>query len=618
MKEGVDKSPQQKLQTPVAPQNEVSDGGEQLFQFKDKRSLSHNVEVLQKKADGFCGKNETAQLQGLANNYSNAVVQPKKNNTGLPDGLKTGIESLSGISMDDVQVHRNSGKPAQLNAHAYAQGNQIHLAPGQEKHLPHEAWHVVQQKQGRVKPTKQLKGTKVNDDSSLEKEADAMGGRANSSNVEQITSIPLNSSSHNKNVGAVNEHFRVTQRKIGMEIEVQADIVNGTVRQHDEDEPLLADSSRRKGKQKALEQYDDFEPVYGKPSYNDTNVITTQNTLTKGQEIYRGNGWKLTPDGHPPQSWYIEFITDAVDEAINPDDLEGIVSRIQGYYEQIIMPLGRNNYTQLTPNIAIGWFHRDAEPSGNIQVTGGVRPDRIFEIMERISKWPVYGQNESWSSDDDEGGSDDEESKSLVMDPVLSNIIGTAVTIAKTQSVNPNYRGLVALLASYVAGQQLAQGPLPTAKLNVPLLSRSKLRNLAKVTPINNVATFIGDVLESAGLEPGSGNTPLFPSGLNVPIRSNRTIERDDTITIANWIRNIVSPGLSFEKTWTDNNMKMEKVGPVSGTICCCIPVREKGIVLEIRAFSPHEYGVPMNEWPKFAREITAAFIAVNRLNRDG
>jgi hypothetical protein len=27
--------------------------------------------------------------------------------------------------------------------------------PGQEQHLPHEAWHVVQQKQGRVKPTGQ-------------------------------------------------------------------------------------------------------------------------------------------------------------------------------------------------------------------------------------------------------------------------------------------------------------------------------------------------------------------------------------------------------------------------------------------------------------------------------
>jgi len=50
-------------------------------------------------------------------------------------------------------VHYNSDKPAQLQAHAYAQGTDIHLASGQEKHLPHEAWHVVQQKQGRVKPT---------------------------------------------------------------------------------------------------------------------------------------------------------------------------------------------------------------------------------------------------------------------------------------------------------------------------------------------------------------------------------------------------------------------------------------------------------------------------------
>ncbi len=72
------------------------------------------------------------------------------NNTGLPDNLKTGIENLSGYSMDDVQVHYNSGKPAQLNVLAYAQGTDIHVAPGQEKHLLHEAWHVVQQKQGRV------------------------------------------------------------------------------------------------------------------------------------------------------------------------------------------------------------------------------------------------------------------------------------------------------------------------------------------------------------------------------------------------------------------------------------------------------------------------------------
>jgi len=106
-----------------------------------------------------------------------ATVQ--RNNTGMPDKLKTGIENLSGMNMDHVKVHYNSAKPAQLNAHAYAQGSQIHIAPGQEKHLPHEAWHVVQQAQGRVKPTMQMKaGTPINDNAGLEKEADVMGAKA--------------------------------------------------------------------------------------------------------------------------------------------------------------------------------------------------------------------------------------------------------------------------------------------------------------------------------------------------------------------------------------------------------------------------------------------------------
>ncbi|HEY8037545.1 MAG TPA: DUF4157 domain-containing protein [Methylobacter sp.] len=113
---------------------------------------------------------------------------PKPNNTGLPDNLKSGIESLSGMSMDNVKVHYNSSQPAQLNALAYAQGTDIHVAPGQEQHLPHEAWHVVQQAQGRVKPSMQAKGTAINDDQGLEHEADVMGGRAAAQH--SLSSIP--------------------------------------------------------------------------------------------------------------------------------------------------------------------------------------------------------------------------------------------------------------------------------------------------------------------------------------------------------------------------------------------------------------------------------------------
>ena len=100
------------------------------------------------------------------------------NHTGLPDNLKTGIENLSGYSMNEVKVHYNSGKPAQLYAHAYTQGTNIYLAPGREQHLPHEAWHVVQQMKGSVKPTVRLEGVNVNDNEELEREADRMGGRA--------------------------------------------------------------------------------------------------------------------------------------------------------------------------------------------------------------------------------------------------------------------------------------------------------------------------------------------------------------------------------------------------------------------------------------------------------
>lgn len=64
----------------------------------------------------------------------------------MPDNLKTGIESLSRLFKDDVRVHYNSDKPATVQALAYTQGTYIHAAPVQERHLPHEAWHVAQHK----------------------------------------------------------------------------------------------------------------------------------------------------------------------------------------------------------------------------------------------------------------------------------------------------------------------------------------------------------------------------------------------------------------------------------------------------------------------------------------
>jgi chaperonin cofactor prefoldin len=167
-------------------QREVDDD-EELLQGKfepvqkmdEEELLQGKFEALQRKEVNTPLQGEPAQRAAHAASGEEPVQrQEKPNDTGLPDQLKSGIESLSGMSMDHVKVHYNSDKPGQLQAHAYAQGSEIHVAPGQERHVPHEAWHVVQQAEGRVAPTTQAKGVAINDDKTLENEADAMGMKA--------------------------------------------------------------------------------------------------------------------------------------------------------------------------------------------------------------------------------------------------------------------------------------------------------------------------------------------------------------------------------------------------------------------------------------------------------
>lgn len=117
-------------------------------------------------------------VPGLVTGPDPATGRPDRPQ-GLPGALRRGIESLSGLAMDDVRVHRDSPRPAALGALAYTEGTEIHLGPGQDRHLPHEAWHVVQQKQGRVLGRRQAAGTRpIDQDATLEREADVMGARA--------------------------------------------------------------------------------------------------------------------------------------------------------------------------------------------------------------------------------------------------------------------------------------------------------------------------------------------------------------------------------------------------------------------------------------------------------
>jgi hypothetical protein len=166
----------------------------QQFMLNDNRPETVMQQRLVDTVNNSDRVTQLQQYQDMADKSQTA----KANQTGLPHQLKSGIENLSGYAMDDVKVHYNSDKPAQLKAHAYAQGTDIHLASGQEKHLPHEAWHVVQQKQGRVKPTLQMKGkVKVNDDKGLEREADVMGAKAQTISSHASKLKTLQQAAHN-------------------------------------------------------------------------------------------------------------------------------------------------------------------------------------------------------------------------------------------------------------------------------------------------------------------------------------------------------------------------------------------------------------------------------------
>lgn len=123
----------------------------------------------------------------IVDNRSSLPIQKKdSSNSGIDDQTKTVFEQLSGHSFSDVKVHYNSDKPNKIGAHGFAQGTQVYLAPGQNRHLHHELWHVAQQKSGRVTANLSMNHLSINTDKSLEKEADQMGELAKRSIQRKI------------------------------------------------------------------------------------------------------------------------------------------------------------------------------------------------------------------------------------------------------------------------------------------------------------------------------------------------------------------------------------------------------------------------------------------------
>jgi len=337
-----------------------------------------------------------------------------QNSGGLPEGLKGGIESLSGMSMDDVQVHYNSQKPANVNALAYAQGTDIHLGAGQEKHLPHEAWHVVQQKQGRVKPTMQMKGAvNINDDEGLEREADEMGDKA----------MQMKASGSSNKVSNGSSGSDVMQRRIGFEIETGIPIT----RRVPNADPLTVG----------------IHPHIYRDAHPQTMAQNVrQGTLTVSADHSGAHAQTVL---EPFNQWSIvEAVTDPIDDSMTPSQFDAIatvwLSRIinikqlaqQGPPAQQL--LGSNYYVGLPSAQNYANWDRIAP-----QVTVGVPLDQAAKL---ISAFPMSGTASAYNATK---LAKEAPAKAL---KVMQGLIGAIPP--GTQNGVPELKGLVTLMMNYL------------------------------------------------------------------------------------------------------------------------------------------------------------------------
>lgn len=128
-----------------------------------------------------------AVLQMQRSHGNRAVVQMLAGGgERLPEGVRVQMSRSLGADFSGVRVHRDSAAAPALGAVAFAQGADVHFAPGAYRPdtasglhtIGHELTHVVQQRQGRVASTQQAMGLDINADPALEREADVLGGAA--------------------------------------------------------------------------------------------------------------------------------------------------------------------------------------------------------------------------------------------------------------------------------------------------------------------------------------------------------------------------------------------------------------------------------------------------------
>ncbi len=143
----------------------------------------------------------TSKIQAKLLNGAGEKKEQKQQTSGsdkLPEEVQAKMENSFSQDFSNVNIHKDSSSAQDINAKAYTQGSDVHFAPGEynpsskegQELIGHELTHVVQQGQGKVGPGEiHGKGLEINQNVSLEKEADDAGKLASEGKSVEVSGV---------------------------------------------------------------------------------------------------------------------------------------------------------------------------------------------------------------------------------------------------------------------------------------------------------------------------------------------------------------------------------------------------------------------------------------------
>jgi hypothetical protein len=530
---------------------------------------------------------------GVSNTLQ-AKADLSSNNTGLPDTLKAGIESLSGLAMDDVRVHYNSTKPALVQALAYTRGPEIHVGPGQERHLPHEAWHVVQQKQGRVMPTIQAKGVAINDNPHLEKEADIMGTRAQRWDGRGLQTLETPAHEAKLLKVSTDSGTPTLQRAVGYEFETGYPLLN----------PNLAGIYTPKN-QTVIEANNKKWKAVGDSGVMEFVTVPVSETLDGSYEAFeivadmaefalhieklinRGTAYRQA-------NFYYRLKMKSTDKDIDYSKFNTVLS-VAGAdrtYTSIRYAASGQSVKAAKPDLELA----DAKTHRMMaapQATAGIRTEMIPELFETIAEKPQLVRFEL-------------DREVLELSALLAR------RACKAYFIDPHSKfvGFLALVFSYlripVEYAKLDKGPAKYPK-DMPILSRTNMGTLAseviETREQNDFFENLQEVLMWSGVS-GGLQDPLFPYGYKMANKIEPGPTRLEWLRALNegtdWFAGHSNPGQSA----------MGSMGLGRQSADPFYHQRKDRTILEFRRIKGP---VHASDWPKLALDIFWEIMKINR-----